>query len=99
LTTGLTGLDWSVLQIKAKNVSCHIADSYPVKQEVNGTVIHSPLVFPGYSHFFSIALSAVSAECIMLSIFLVSVVNAECRYAECRGAKFRIYKTIDPIKI
>ncbi len=36
LTSCLTGLDKSVLQ---RNVSCHTADSKPVKQEVNGTVI------------------------------------------------------------
>jgi hypothetical protein len=35
----LTGLDKSILQIKTKIVSCHTADSKPVKQEVNGTVI------------------------------------------------------------
>ncbi len=39
LTSCLTGLDQSVLQIKTKNVSCHTADSKPVKQEVNGTVM------------------------------------------------------------
>ncbi len=39
LTSCLTGLDWSVLQNKTKIVSCHTADSKPVKQEVNGTVI------------------------------------------------------------
>ncbi len=32
---------------KNKNFSCHTADSKPVKQEVNGTVILPPLVFPG----------------------------------------------------
>ncbi len=47
LTSCLTGLDESVLQIKTKFVSCHIADSKQVKQEVNGTVILPPLVFPG----------------------------------------------------
>ncbi len=46
LTFGLTGLDWSVLQIKTKIVSSHTADSKPVKQEVTGTVILSPLVIP-----------------------------------------------------
>jgi hypothetical protein len=46
LTSCLTGLDWSVLQIKTKLVSCHTADSKPVKQEVNGTVILTHLVFP-----------------------------------------------------
>jgi hypothetical protein len=34
------------LQTKTKIVSCHTADSKPVKQEVNGTVILPPLVFP-----------------------------------------------------
>jgi hypothetical protein len=48
LTSCLTGLDKSVLQIKAKIGSCHTADSEPVKQEVNGTVILPPLVFPGH---------------------------------------------------
>jgi hypothetical protein len=43
----MTGLDWSVLQIKTKIVSCHTAGSKPVKQEVNSTVILPPLVFPG----------------------------------------------------
>ncbi len=46
LTSCLTGLDESVYQIKTKIVSCHTADSKPVKQEVNGTVILPPLVFP-----------------------------------------------------
>ncbi len=46
LTSCLTGLDTSVLQIKTKIVSCHTANAKPVKQEVNITVILSPLVFP-----------------------------------------------------
>jgi hypothetical protein len=37
--------------MKAKIVSCHTADSKPVKQEVNGTMILPPLVFPGYIFF------------------------------------------------
>ena len=49
LTSCLTGLDLSVLQIKTKIVSSQTADSKPVKQEVNGTVILPPLVFPGSS--------------------------------------------------
>jgi hypothetical protein len=48
LTCCLT--DIFVLQIKTKTVSCHKADSKPVKQEVNSTVIiNPPLVFPGQS--------------------------------------------------
>ncbi len=50
LTSCLTILDKSVLQIKTKIVSCHTADSQPVKQEVNGTVILPPLVFPALSY-------------------------------------------------
>jgi hypothetical protein len=46
LTSCLTGLDLSVLQIKTKIVSCHTANSKPVKQEVNSTLILPPLVFP-----------------------------------------------------
>jgi hypothetical protein len=44
LTSCLTYLDKPVLQIKTIIVSCH--NSKPVKQEVNGTVILPPLVFP-----------------------------------------------------
>ncbi len=43
LTSCLTGLD--ILFCK-KMVSCPTADSKPVKQEVNGTVLLPPLVFP-----------------------------------------------------
>jgi hypothetical protein len=50
LTSCLTGLDYSVLQIKTKIVSCHTANSKPVKHEVSGTVILPPLVFPGVCH-------------------------------------------------
>ncbi len=49
LTSCFTGLDWSVLQIKTKIVSCQTADSKPVKQEVNGTAILPLLVFPALS--------------------------------------------------
>ena len=37
------------MQIKIKIVSCHTADSKPVKQEVNSTVKLTPLIFPGSS--------------------------------------------------
>jgi hypothetical protein len=47
LTACFTGLDWPVLQIKTKIVSCQTADSKPVKQEVNDTLILPPLEFPG----------------------------------------------------
>jgi hypothetical protein len=41
--------DWFGLDCfanKNKNFGCHTADSKPVKQEANGTVILPPLVFP-----------------------------------------------------
>ncbi len=38
------------MQIKTKIVSIHTADSKLVKQEVNGTVILPPLVFPAECH-------------------------------------------------
>jgi len=38
--------------MKLKIDSCHTAESKPVKQEVNGTVIRPPLVFPGRFHSF-----------------------------------------------
>jgi hypothetical protein len=47
LTSCVTGLDLSVLQLKTKIVSSHTADSKPIKQEINVTVILPPLVFPG----------------------------------------------------
>jgi hypothetical protein len=46
LTSCLTGLYLSVLPIKTKIASCQTADSKPVKQVVNCTVILPPLVFP-----------------------------------------------------
>jgi hypothetical protein len=37
------------LQIKTEIISCHTADSKPVKQEVNGRMILPPLVLPDQS--------------------------------------------------
>ncbi len=52
VTFCLSGLDWYVLQITTKIVSSHTADSKAVKQEVNGTVILPPLVFPDQTIHF-----------------------------------------------
>ncbi len=52
LTSCLARLDQSVLQIKTKIVISHTADSKPVKQEVNGTVILPPLVFPAWAQCY-----------------------------------------------
>ncbi len=59
LTSCLTGLDYSVLQIITKNVSCHTADSKPVKQEVNDTAVLPPLVFPAYDHYNMFIVQAI----------------------------------------
>jgi hypothetical protein len=53
------------LQIKTKNVSCHTADSKPVKQEVNSTVILPVLVFPE----LAFALLSLVNSCITHHIF------------------------------
>jgi hypothetical protein len=37
---------------KNKIVSCPTADYKPFKQEINGTVILPPLVFPGFTYLF-----------------------------------------------
>ncbi len=57
LTSCFTGLNWSVLQIKTKIISCQTTDSKPVKQEVNGTVILPSLVLPGPIEFKLIFLN------------------------------------------
>jgi hypothetical protein len=49
------------LQIKTKIVSSHTAISKPVKQEVNGTVILPPLVFPDTSFLCLVYLSSIWA--------------------------------------
>ncbi len=49
MTSCLSDLQYSVLEIKTKIVRSYTADSKPVKQEVNSTVIHPPLVFPDNS--------------------------------------------------
>jgi hypothetical protein len=71
LTSCLTGLDYTVLQIKTKIVSIHTVDSKPVKQEVNGTVILPPLVLPDndkhndiqYDSKFNAILSIMAVLC------------------------------------
>ncbi len=60
LTSCLTVLDKSVLQIKTNIVSCHTTDSKPVKQEVNGTVMLPPLVFPGQPFRPSVVVNVFS---------------------------------------
>ncbi len=50
LTSCLTGLEKSVLQIKTKIVSCHTADSKPDKQVVYSTVILPPFSIPCLSN-------------------------------------------------
>ncbi len=59
LTSCLAGMEQSVLQIKIKIVSCHTADSKPAKQEVNGTVILPPLVFPDQTKPHALTITPV----------------------------------------
>ncbi len=46
LTSCLTGLESAVCQLTIFVLICKTELSKPVKQEVNGTVIFPPLVFP-----------------------------------------------------
>jgi hypothetical protein len=84
LTSCLTSLDYSVLQIKTKIVSCHTADSKPVKQEVNSIVILPHLVFPDYSRtnflkspfpFYIFGQCFNKNKCIVRPFRIVSVNN------------------------
>ncbi len=72
------------MQIKTKIVSCHTADSKPVKQEVNGTVILPPLVFPG--------LRIVSQGVVFLSIGLYNITFD----ISCKAIVFAIVIHFDP---
>jgi hypothetical protein len=72
LTSYLTGLDLSVLQIKTYIVSCHTTDSKPVNQEVNGTVILPPLVFPERFIRFHNFLNSTFFKLLQISIDIYS---------------------------
>jgi hypothetical protein len=78
LTSCLTGFDKSVSQIKTKIASCHTADSKPVKQGVNRTVILPPLAFPALT--LSITIKNVTPCITTLSAMALS---AQFGYAEC----------------
>ncbi len=73
LTSCLTSLDQSVLQIKTKTVRCHTADSKPVKQEVKGTGILPPLVFPGLGlhKSFHSSIELILKTVIKSNVFLI----------------------------
>jgi len=66
LTSCLTGLEESVLRIKTKIASCHTADSKPVKQEVNSTVILPPLVFPASGNYTSLKIFNITTASIAM---------------------------------
>jgi hypothetical protein len=68
LPSCLTGWDKPVLQIKIKIVSCQTADSKPVKQEVNSTVILHPSVFPAAGNVIFAHLPYPLSDVIFVSI-------------------------------
>ncbi len=72
LTSCLTGLYWSVLQIKTKIVWSHTADSKPVKQEVNSTVILPSLVFPAPKVHLHVRLHRAFASFLVVNIAMQS---------------------------
>ncbi len=67
------------MQVKTKIVSCHTADSEPVNQEVNGTVILPPLVVT-ICHYAECRyakccdLFIVMLNVVMLSVIMLSAV-------------------------
>ncbi len=73
----MTGLN--VLQMKTKIVSCHTANSKPVKQEVNGTVKLPPLVFP-------------ACTLNMLSSYITSVLQIKTKIVSCHTANSKPVK-------
>jgi hypothetical protein len=76
------------LQIKTKIVSCHIADSKPVKQEVNGTVILPALVFPDSAIFMWIESLAVPWEQCHRSVRLIRARLGQGGYEVVVGQSF-----------
>ncbi len=47
-----------------KIVSCHTADSKPIRQEVNSTIILPLFVFPGYANRTALHLSVNGRSCL-----------------------------------
>ncbi len=66
------------MQIKTIIVSCHTADSKPVKQEVNSKAILLPLVFPGWINswtnlsFVQLGLNEVDTEPVQFNTYLLT---------------------------
>jgi hypothetical protein len=65
--------DWFGLVCFAnkKIVSCHRADSKPVKQEVNGTLILPPLVFLEDTHTHTLACYSMVLKSFIFETFLL----------------------------
>jgi hypothetical protein len=61
------------LKINKKIVSSHTTDSKPVKQEVNGTVILPPLVFPGFTHKYQLQVKVRESDT------STGLINANCQ--------------------
>ncbi len=63
----MTGFDWSVLQIKTKIVSCHTADSKPVKQYSDT----SPFSIP----WLKVVNGSYYADCFLYSTFIAFLLH------------------------
>ncbi len=53
------------MQIKIKIVRSHTTDSKPVKQEVNGTVILPPLVFPALAYLPQTSVTKIDVSYVL----------------------------------
>jgi len=77
------------LQVKTKIVSSHTADSKPVKQEVDGTVILPPLVFPGCG------MRSIFKVQIMKMVKLLLVIHSS-KKIKVSFISFSTLKNVDP---
>ncbi len=79
--------------MKTKIVSCHIADSQPVKMEVNGTVILPPLVFPDFTIKINVKINKFKWYKFLLLFYLYfknDILNL---------GKVRCYKNVNKMEI
>jgi hypothetical protein len=76
------------ITLEPEIISCHTADSKPVKLEVNVTVILTPLVFPAQTHTLTHTL--------MYTCVCVCVCVCTAHYANALGIPQKGFMTLEP---
>jgi hypothetical protein len=92
LTSCLSGLDKSVLQIKTKIVSIHTADFKPVKQEVNSTVKLPPFSIPWLEVHLKIVSLRIVSE-------VDGLVDGQVRRSLVGGRRLRRQEVVDRVVV